>query len=215
MYRPKSLPLNDFPDERLTLALGAFGPSEDFFTVKGALEGLAAAFGLHFAYQRAQVCWLHPGISAEVLCNGKKLGVFGKLANEITGELKIAKDEKDSQNIYLAELDWKTLAECFAADIRYQPISAFTPAKRDIAVVCDEAVSCGELTDTIRSASKLVQEVQLFDIYRSEALGKDKKSMAFSLVLAAPDKELEPAEVDRAMKKIVSDLKFKKGAEMR
>ena len=215
VYRPKSLPLNDFPDERLTLALGAFGPSEDFFTVKGALEGLAAAFGLHFEYQRAQVCWLHPGISAEVLCNGKKLGVFGKLANEITGELKIAKDEKDSQNIYLAELDWKTLAECFAADIRYQPISAFTPAKRDIAVVCDEAVSCGELTDTIRSASKLVQEVQLFDIYRSEALGKDKKSMAFSLVLAAPDKELEPAEVDRAMKKIVSDLKFKKGAEMR
>ena len=215
VYRPKSLPLNDFPDERLTLALGAFGPSEDFFTVKGALEGLAAAFGLHFAYQRAQVCWLHPGISAEVLCNGKKLGVFGKLANEITGELKIAKDEKDSQNIYLAELDWKTLAECFAADIRYQPISAFTSAKRDIAVVCDEAVSCGELTDTIRSASKLVQEVQLFDIYRSEALGKDKKSMAFSLVLAAPDKELEPAEVDRAMKKIVSDLKFKKGAEMR
>ena len=215
VYRPKSLPLNDFPDERLTLALGAFGPSEDFFTVKGALEGLAAAFGLHFAYQRAQVCWLHPGISAEVLCNGKKLGVFGKLANEITGELKIAKDEKDSQNIYLAELDWKTLAECFAADIRYQPISAFTPAKRDIAVVCDEAVSCGELTDTIRSASKLVQEVQLFDIYRSEALGKDKKSMAFSLVLAAPDKELEPAEVDRAMKKIVSDLKFKKDAEMR
>ena len=215
VYRPKSLPLNDFPDERLTLALGAFGPSEDFFTVKGALEGLAAAFGLHFEYQRAQVCWLHPGISAEVLCNGKKLGVFGKLANEITGELKIAKDEKDSQNIYLAELDWKTLAECFAADIRYQPISAFTSAKRDIAVVCDEAVSCGELTDTIRSASKLVQEVQLFDIYRSEALGKDKKSMAFSLVLAAPDKELEPAEVDRAMKKIVSDLKFKKGAEMR
>ena len=215
VYRPKSLPLNDFPDERLTLALGAFGPSEDFFTVKGALEGLAAAFGLHFEYQRAQVCWLHPGISAEVLCNGKKLGVFGKLANEITGELKIAKDEKDSQNIYLAELDWKTLAECFAADIRYQPISAFTPTKRDIAVVCDEAVSCGELTDTIRSASKLVQEVQLFDIYRSEALGKDKKSMAFSLVLAVPDKELEPAEVDRAMKKIVSDLKFKKGAEMR
>ena len=215
VYRPKSLPLNDFPDERLTLALGAFGPSEDFFTVKGALEGLAAAFGLHFAYQRAQVCWLHPGISAAVYCNGKRLGVFGKLANEITGELKIAKDEKDSQNIYLAELDWKTLAECFAADIRYQPISTFTPAKRDIAVVCDEAVSCGELTDTIRSASKLVQEVQLFDIYRSEALGKDKKSMAFSLVLAAPDKELEPAEVDRAMKKIVSDLKFKKGAEMR
>ena len=154
-------------------------------------------------------------MSAVVVCNGRKLGVFGKLANEITGGLKIAKDEKDSQKIYLAELDWKPLAECFAADIRYQPISAFTPAKRDIAVVCDEAVSCGELTDTIRSASKLVQEVQLFDIYRSEALGKDKKSMAFSLVLAAPDKELEPAEVDRAMKKIVSDPKFKKGAEMR
>ena len=161
------------------------------------------------------MCWLHPGMTAAVLCDGKKVGVFGKLANEITAELKIAKDEKDSQNIYLAELDWATLASCLTGDRKYKPMSAYAPAKRDLAVVCDEAVTCGELIDTIKGASKLVSEVSLFDVYRSEALGAGKKSMAFSLVLSDPAKELEPAEVERAMKKILGDLKFRKGAEMR
>ena len=215
IYLPKALPLTEFPDEKLTLALGVFGPEEDFFTVKGVLECVAEAFSVQFTYERDSVCWLHPGMTAAVLCDGKKVGVFGKLANEITAELKIAKDEKDSQNIYLAELDWATLASCFTGDRKYKPMSAYAPAKRDLAVVCDEAVTCGELIDTIKGASKLVSEVSLFDVYRSEALGAGKKSMAFSLVLSDPAKELEPAEVERAMKKILGDLKFRKGAEMR
>ena len=45
-------------------------------------------------------------------CNGKRLGVFGKLANEINAELEIAKEQKDSQNIYLGELDYEALMSC-------------------------------------------------------------------------------------------------------
>ena len=50
-----------------------------------------------------------PGISAAVYCGDTRLGVFGKLSNEINGELEIAKDQKDSQNIYLGELDYEAL----------------------------------------------------------------------------------------------------------
>ena len=85
--------------------MGVFGPGEDFFTVKGAMEALAASLGLTFTYEReTETAWLHPGIAASVWCKGKRLGVFGKLSNEINAELKIAKDEKENQNIYLAEL---------------------------------------------------------------------------------------------------------------
>ena len=100
---------------------------EDFFTVKGALEALAAGFGLTFNYQRETAAWLHPGISAAVYCNGKRLGVFGKLANEINAELEIAKEQKDSQNIYLGELDYEALMSCVEGELRYKPLSPYAP----------------------------------------------------------------------------------------
>ena len=192
VYLPKSLPLTERPHERQTLCMGVFGPGEDFFTVKGAMEALAASLGLAFTYEReTETAWLHPGIAASVWCKGKRLGVFGKLSNEINAELKIAKDEKENQNIYLAELDYEALSACVEGELHYQPISPYAPVKRDLALVCDEAVTCGAIEDAIRSASPLVTGVELFDVYRGKNLGEGKKSMAFSLVLADPKAELD------------------------
>ena len=215
VYLAKELPINEHPHERQTLCIGAFGPEEDFFTVKGALEALAAGFGLTFDYQRETAAWLHPGISAAVYCNGKRLGVFGKLANEINAELEIAKEQKDSQNIYLGELDYEALMSCVEGELRYKPLSPYAPVKRDLALVCGEAVSCGEIEETIRKASPLVSEVKLFDIYRGANLGDGKKSMAFSLSLSDPKKEVSAEEVERVVKKILGNLKFKLGIEIR
>ena len=215
VYLAKELPIKEHPHERQTLCLGAFGPEEDFFTVKGALEALADCFGLHFDYKRETTPWLHPGISAAVYCNGERLGVFGKLANEINAELEIAKDQKDSQNIYLGELDYEALMSCVEGELRYQPLSPYAPVKRDLALVCDEAVTCGEIEETIQKASPLVSEVKLFDIYRGANLGEGKKSMAFSLSLADPKKEVSAEEAERAVKKILGNLKFKLGIEIR
>ena len=78
---PKTLPINEHPHERQTLCIGAFGPEEDFFTVKGSMEALAAGFGLSFEYKRAEHSVAAPRASApSVYCNGKRLGAFGKLS---------------------------------------------------------------------------------------------------------------------------------------
>ncbi len=213
VYIPHSLPLTEQPDERAALCLGVYGGEEDFFTVKGVLEAMAAGFNLTFTYERDQVCYLHPGMTAAVFCNGQKIGVFGKLANEINAELEIAKDQKSNQNIYLAELDYKLLASMFQRDYHCKTISPFAPVKRDLALVCDEAVSCGDIEQG--KASALVKEIKLFDIYRGANLGEGKKSMAFSLTLADDTKELAADQVERAMTKILKDLKFKLNAELR
>ena len=216
VYLPKSLPLTERPHERQTLCMGVFGPGEDFFTVKGAMEALAASLGLAFTYEReTETPWLHPGIAASVWCKGRRLGVFGKLSNEINAGLKIAKDEKESQNIYLAELDYEALSACVEGELHYQPLSPYAPVKRDLALVCDEAVTCGAIEDAIRSASPLVTGVELFDVYRGKNLGEGKKSMAFSLVLADPAAELDAEQVDRAIKKILGNLKYKLNIEIR
>ena len=215
VYLAKELPINEHPHERQTLCIGAFGPEEDFFTVKGALEALAAGFDLTFTYQRETTSWLHPGISAAVYCNGKRLGVFGKLANEINAELEIAKEQKDSQNIYLGELDYEALMSCVESELRYKPLSPYAAVKRDLALVCDESVACGDIEETIRKASSLITEVKLFDIYRGANLGEGKKSMAFSLTLSDPAAEVSNEQVERTVKKVLGNLKFKLGIEIR
>ena len=215
VYLAKELPIQEHPHERQTLCLGAFGPAEDFFTVKGALEALAAGFDLTFTYQRETTSWLHPGISAAVYCNGKRLGVFGKLANEINAELEIAKEQKDSQNIYLGELDYEALMSCVEGELRYKPLSPYAAVKRDLALVCDEAVACGDIEETIKKASPLITEVKLFDIYRGANLGEGKKSMAFSLTLSDPAAEVSNEQVERTVKKVLGNLKFKLGIEIR
>ncbi|MBQ6061816.1 MAG: phenylalanine--tRNA ligase subunit beta, partial [Clostridia bacterium] len=204
------------PAERLHIGFAAFGDSEDFFTVKGSLEALGNAFGLSFTVERAQdVSWLHPGIAAYLLCEGERIGVFGRLANEVTAELKLHKDNRASHKIFLGEIDYEKMMAHAAASFRYRPISAFPPVIRDLALTVSEETACGDLMNEIARACPRVSDVELFDIYRGEQIGEGKKSMAFKIRFEPDDKALTPEDIERFVKKILGNLKFKLGAEIR
>ncbi len=216
IYIPKQLPVTELPEERLHLGLIAFGADEDFFAMKGALEEIGAGFGLTFSVERAEALpWLHPGISAWLLCEGERVGWFGKLANDVTAELKLPKDSRGSQVIYLAELDYPTLMAHAHSGVRYAPLPANPAVQRDLALEVDESVTCGALIDEMRRACPTLGEVKLFDLYRGENLRAGRKSMAFTLEFLPGEKPLEPADVDRAVKKILGNLKYRLNAEQR
>ena len=216
IYIPKQLPVTELPEERLHLGFAAWGSEEDFFAVKGAVESFGAAFGVELTVERAtDVAWLHPGIAAYILCKGERVGVFGKLANDVTSELKLPKDSRANLNIYLGEIDWVAFHALVPAAIHYQPIPEFAPVQRDLALVAPESMECGTLVTEMQRACKQLTKVELFDIYRGANLGEGKKSMAFSLSLADPKKEVSAEEAERAVKKILGNLKFKLGIEIR
>lgn len=216
VYQPKQLPVTELPDEVPHMGFAAFGDEENFFTMKGSMEAVAESFGVTFEYERAtDVPYLHPGIAAYVLCNGKRIGSFGKLANSVSNELKLPKDSKANHKIFLGELDYTALAALIPDAMRYQPISEFPLVTRDLALVVDEAMECGTLVNEIKKACKQVSDVDLFDVFRSEKLGEGKKSMAFNLTFVPADKALTPKDLDRFMKKILSNLSHNLGVEMR
>ena len=216
IYIPRQLPVTELPIEIPHLGFAVFGADEDFFTVKGAVEGLGEAFGLSFTYERAEdIPYLHPGISAYILCDGQRIGSFGKLANEVTRELDLPKDSKESHKIFLGELDYSVLASLMPGTIRYQPISEFPEVTRDLSLVVDESMTCGTLTEVIAGACKQIGSVDLFDVYRGKQIGEGKKSMTFNISFLPTDKALEPADVDRFIKKILGNLKHKLGVEIR
>ena len=204
------------PREMPHLGFAAFGDQEDFFTVKGTVEVLGKALGLSFEMERAQdVPYLHPGIAAYILCEGERIGCFGKLANEVTGELKLHKDAKSNHKIFLGEIDYQAMMSHAAASFRYRPLSAYPAVIRDLALTVSEETTCGELMREIERACPRVSDVELFDIYRGAQIGEGHKSMAFKIRFEPEDKPLQPEDVDRFIKKILGNLKFKLGAEIR
>ncbi len=214
IYIPGSA--GELPEERLHLGAASFGNDEDFFAMKGSIEALGSAFSLQFEVERAQdVPWLHPGIAAYILCEGERVGVFGKLANEVTAELKLHKDSKSHHNIFLAEIDYRKMMGHAASGFRYHPISAWPDVIRDLALTVDEERTCGEMMQEIARACRQVTDVELFDIYRGEQIGAGKKSMAFKVRFGSSEHALQPEEVDKYIKKILGNLKYKLGAELR
>jgi len=204
------------PEERPHLGFAAFGDREDFFTVKGTVEALGEAFRMKLDVERAEdVSYLHPGIAAYILCEGERVGVFGKLSNEVTAELKLHKDSKANHKIFLGEIDYDRLMSHVSANIKYRPVSVFPTVVRDLALTVSEDTTCGSLIIEITRACPAVNDVELFDIYRGEQIGEGRKSMAFKITFMPGSAALTPEDVDRFIKKILGNLKFKLGAEIR
>ena len=95
-------------------------------------------------------------------------------------------------------------------------VSKYPSVERDIAVVVDESVTNEELLSGIKSScGKVFLEARLFDVYRSQNLGDNKKSMAYRIVLGSDDKTLTGDEVAGIIKKVLKSLEFRFGAKLR
>lgn len=211
-YIPESLPVSDFPTERKHLCLAIFGENEDFFTLKGALSAIGENFRVKFNLGvRAEKTYLHPGVSAKILLDGKEIGCFGQVSYETCAEFDL------ECKVYVMELDYDSLSAAFTVPFKFEPLPKFPEIKRDLAIVADEGVTCGEIEEVIYSACKLnVKKVELFDVYSGDQIGEGKKSMAFTVTFCSDGvKALETADVDGFVKRILGSLKHRIGAELR
>ena len=215
IYLPKALPLTEAPYEIKTLCLGTSGAGEDFFTMKETLENLAACYDLTFKYQKGKVPYLHPGRTAKVYCGGELVGTFGQLRYDVIDSLAIAKDKKADTKIFIAELNYDLLNAKFKEKINYVPESPYAKTSRDISMVVDKSVECGDIIEKIEQADGLVSKVKLFDIFESEKLGLSKKSMAFNIEFASGTEDVTDEMTDRAVEKILHLLNDVYGAQMR
>ncbi|MBQ8229642.1 MAG: phenylalanine--tRNA ligase subunit beta [Clostridia bacterium] len=211
-YIPRNTSASEQPEERKHLVLGIWGGKNDFFDMKGAVEHFANAFHLEFKYARAEKPYLHPGVSATVLFGNKEVGCFGELDPAIA--LSLGLDKK----VYLGELDVSALKEYMDDGVRYTNLPKFPAVKRDLALIADEKLTCAEVEEVLLHSCKYVTEAKLFDVYRGGQVPEGKKSMAFTLTFtpdANTEKAFTPETLDGYVKKILGNLKYKLGVELR
>ncbi len=205
----KELPLKDYPDERATLSIGVFGENESFYTLKGLVEAVADTLNLSFCYEATEKPYLHPYRTAKIICNGEEIGFMG----QITYEIQKAEDMRTPG--YLAQIDLKSLEKYYAIEPKFVPLPKFDEEKRDLAIVMDKTVTCGQAEDVIRNACRFVSKVELFDVFEGAQIGLDKKSMAFTVTFTPGEEAFGNGAVDGYVSKILKNLKFHLGAELR
>jgi phenylalanyl-tRNA synthetase beta chain len=183
----------------------------DYYVLKGVLEGLLARLGLtgRVEFCQATVEGMHPGRTADLLLDNKKIGFVGQIHPNVQKEL-------DLKETYVFELSLKALLEAEIAPLRYESIPRYPSITRDIALVVDKEVVAGKISDIITEAGgNLLKDVSVFDLYEGDRLEEGKKSIAFSLKYFDPEKTLTDEEVTKAHDKVLQAVKEEAGAVLR
>lgn len=207
IYLPKELPMTSFPEERQMLCIGTFGGGT-FFDIKGIIESLADSLNAKFEFAPATKSFLHPGVCAEISCEGDVLGYVGSVDPSIREELAIEK------SAFIAEIDYEKLRK-HAKKFKYAPVSKFPEVSRDLALVVDSNLTCAEIEKEIFAACKYVTEARLFDVYEGKQVEDGKKSMAYAVTFTPKDEAFTPEKIDGFVKKILGNLKHKFNIELR
>ena len=207
VYISESVPINNFPEERMKLCIGLWG-SANFFDMKGITENIADSLNVKFEYVSGQSPYLHPGINADILCDGEKVGYIGAVDPAILESIAAERP------MVIAELDYELLKK-HAKPFKYIPLPKYPEAQRDLALISDMEITCGQIEREIYSACKYVTDVKLFDVYIGNQIESGKKSMAFTVTFTPKDEALSGEKVDGVIKKILSNLKFKLGITLR
>jgi len=203
--------------------LGA-GRPWDWADAVEVVRTVAAALGVKVevcAPQHPYAPW-HPGRTAEIRLPGQRRGKEiepGRLIAH-AGELhpRVVRALGLPERACAVEIDLGPLLEAArdAGALQVKAVSTFPAAKEDIALVVDETTTAAEVEALVRQAAgDLAEEVRLFDVFRGPQLGEGKKSLAFSLVLRAPDRTLTAEETAGVRKRVVKRAAKLVGAELR
>jgi phenylalanyl-tRNA synthetase beta chain len=177
--------------------------------MKGIAEKVAEVLHVKFTYANAQNTFLHPFQTASISCEGVEIGYFGKLAYDIA-------DECDMRvPMYIMEIDLEALTPYYGKKAMFTPLPKYAEEQRDLAIVVDKTVNCGEIEETMKEACKYITSIKLFDIYEGAQIGEDKKSMAFTVLFTPKDEAFTGESVDGFVKKILKQMNKKFGAELR
>ena len=185
---------------------GGKGKPMTWYHAKGVLENAFSNLGVSVEYRPENIQErLHPGRTAALWLQGKRLGVFGQIHPQVARECDLANE------VYLFELDFSLLLTALNRDAittpRFQTYSTYPGSARDLAFFAPLDLSVFAIEKVMNKAGgKLLQRVEVFDEYRGKNVPKGQRSLAFNLVYQASDRTLTDKDVDPVHQKVRDTL---------
>ncbi len=207
------LPVEDdlLPDEVPNLVLGMYGENKDFFTLKGVVENLLEVLGI--TDYDVEACQdnptFHPGRCAVLSKDGEEFGIIGEIHPLVCANYGI------NVRTYVGKLNMRMLFALENDERSYVPMPKFPASTRDLALLCNDELPVLTMEKAIKNAvGKILEKIELFDVYKGSQIAQGKKSVAFNITLRAADRTLTDEEVNSAMSKILKAMEDL-GAEIR
>ncbi|QEC67186.1 phenylalanine--tRNA ligase subunit beta [Panacibacter ginsenosidivorans] len=170
----------------------------DFFTAKGIAFALCRLCGLS-GMQLEEPTSIYYGRKHNLKIKNNILGTIAEVSNNYLQGFDI------KQPVYFIDFYYAPLINLIEKQkIVYKEVSKFPAVQRDIALVVEKAITFAEIEKVIKklNLSKL-QEIKLFDVFESDKLGADKKSLAINFTFLDEEKTLIDKETDNMMQKIM------------
>ena len=184
---------------------GLYKEKIDFYHIKGVMEELLDYLGFHNRYSLSVTDIpkeFHPGASASIILNGKKVGIIGKVHPNVSKE-----------DIYLMEIYLDLIENLGVSKIEYQEISKYPSISKDVAFIVDNNITNEEIIKEIKkSGGKYLNKIELFDLYK---LDNNKKSLAYNLLFTDKDNTLTDDVIMPIFNKIINDVTNKLKCELR
>lgn len=182
----------------------------DFYDLKGDVEALLAITNdvARFEIKAEQSDGLHPGQSAVIYVDGKKVGFFGALHPQAQKSLDI-NNATFVFEIEMSAIEKRNLPQAVG-------VSKFPSNRRDIAILVADSVSAGDILSTIKKVggNQLV-DLNLFDVYKGKGIEPNYKSLAIALTLQAVDRTLEEKDINLVVDNVVAELAEQFNASLR
>ncbi|MGY3089971.1 phenylalanyl-tRNA synthetase beta chain [Hymenobacter sp. UYAg731] len=180
-----------------------------FHDLAGAVQQVLAALGFGgAASQPVQHEYLAGGLA--LLVHNQPVAQLGAVAASVLKRLDV------TQPVWYAELDWDALSKKYKPTLVVRELSKFPEVRRDLSIVVDSAVTFDQLQQIARrTEKKLLQSINVFDVYASENLGAGKKSYSVSFTLQDFSQTLSEQAIDQVMQKLIQQFEKQAGALIR
>ena len=202
----------EVPLQENILTIGMYGNDVDFYILKGLIENVLEASNINrFDIEKeTNNGSYHPGRCANIKVGIDVIATIGEVHPEVLNNYDIEK------RVYAAEVNITKLTKYSKSNKKYVEVPKFPAVERDIAIIVDEKVEVGQIEKIIiKKSKKWLEDAKLFDIYRSDKLGENKKSVAYSLIFRDKNKTLSDEEINLTMENIITELQKTLGAELR
>jgi phenylalanyl-tRNA synthetase beta chain len=188
--------------QRLPEQWGSAKEALDFYDVKADVMDVLALTGdaASIRFEAATLPVLRPGRAAQIFRGDVAIGWLGELHPQIAKELNV------STTVFLFELEMALAFSC--NPLEFHRISKFPSVRRDLAIVVDETVPLAVLRENVTfSASGLLNELRVFDVYRGPNVETGRKSIALGLILQDSSRTLTDDDADAVVARVVARLR--------
>jgi len=181
-----------------------------FYNLKAIVDGIIAKLNITDITVEDATC-KKLAFGLQYKRNNKQLVKFGAVAKDALKKVDIDKE------VFCADFNFDLILALVRKNkIVYEDVSKFPSVRRDLSMLVDKPVTFGQLKQIAQKTErKLLQDVNVFDVYEGDKLPAGKKSYALSFILQDSEKTLTDKAIDSIMQKMIYNLEKEAGAEIR